>query len=379
MKHSQRGLYYCQYLVGIGHLVRSLNICRSLIKKYEVDFLLGGFDVDISLDSPHFHLLQLPPIGLESPLTKDQIKETSPMRIAERLSYIKSIETPYDFFITEIFPFSKWRFKDEIEALILKLKTLNPNCLIVCSLRDSFPEHSPELEHQILKFAEKYYDVVFIHSDPRVYKLEESFGLVTQLTKKLIYTGFIVRPDEKVISNRREKRIVVSLGSGSFGGELFPAILNVLDSFADYQFVFITGPKASDDWINEFKRLASSASQNIQIVSFIEHFPEYLSKSALSISLGGYTIMDVVYTKTPALVYPSTYYDQYVRALKFSVFGFLKIMTQEDLEPSKLEQSIKTALKMPAPSFDMDMSGAETTALELQRLLHDRQSSIRTL
>lgn len=376
MSHQKRGLYYCQYLVGIGHLVRSLNICRSLVKKFEIDFLLGGYQVDVTLESPHFHILELPPLDLENPSAAGFTEEILKTKIAERQSYIENIKLPYDFFITEIFPFSKWCFKDEIETLILKIKKLNPNCVIACSLRDSSSlrdicsVYSPDLEYRILDFIDKYYDVVFVHSDPRIYKLEESFSIVEkQLKHKLIYTGFIVRPDEKIALNKREKRIVVSLGSGRFGGELLHAVLKVISFFPNYKFVFITGPKTSDVLINEFKELVPSSSKNIQILPFIDHFPEYLSKSALSISLGGYTIMDIVYTKTPALVYPSTFHDQYVRALKFSCFGFLKIITQQDLEPSKLMQMIKMALQMPPPSFDIDMSGSETTALELDKLL----------
>lgn len=370
MKHQVSGLYYCQYLVGIGHLVRSLNICRSLVKKFEVDFLLGGHDVDLTIDSPHFHLLNLPPLGISHPYEDPSEFETvSKIQLVERLKYIEALTTPYSFLVTEIFPFSKWRFKEEIEALIVKLKTLNPDCLIACSLRDSFPSHPPEFDQQVLDFINRFYDVVFVHSDPRVYKLEESFSLADRLHDKVVYTGFIVRQDGDFQKNRRKKRIVVSLGSGSFGEELMYAVLNVAKFFPDYQFIFILGPKASETVHLELECLINNSTPNVKVIPFVDNFPEYLSQSALSISLGGYTIMDIVSTKTPAIVYPSTFYDQYVRALKFSGFGFLKIITKENLDPNSLKEVINSALHMPPSSFDIDMSGAETTMLELEQKL----------
>lgn len=369
MKKRKKGLYYCQYLVGIGHLVRSLNICRSLIKKFDVDFLLGGYDVNISLKSSHFHLLQFPPLGIKDPTAEiGEFEELSKAKREERLEAIEKLTTPYDFLITEIFPFSKWRFKEEIEALILKLKKLNPQCVIACSLRDSFPKHSPDAENAVLDFIDKYYHVIFVHSDPQVYKLEESFDLVKSLKHKLRYTGFIVRPT-KIIENReRKKRIVISLGAGSFGEELIYAVVNVIDFFPEYQFIFVKGPKASPEFLNKLTSILKPF-KNAKLVSFIKHFPKYLSRSALSISLGGYTIMDVVYTKTPAIVYPTTFYDQYVRSLKFAAFGFLKIITTDDLDPDRLKEVMEKVLEIPSPRFNIDMSGAETTAFELDKFL----------
>jgi predicted glycosyltransferase len=363
MKHRIKGLYYCQYLVGVGHFLRSLTICRSLIKKFEVDFLLGGDDVNFSFSSPHFHLLQLPPVG---PFNASG--QISDINVARRLKYIKTLTTPYDFFMTEMFPFSKWQFKEEIESLIVQLKELNPRCIIACSLRDSLPTYASESEIEILNFIEKFYDVIFVHSDPRVYKLEESFSLAPKLGDKVFYTGFIVRKKRATLSKKRQKRIVISLGAGSFGEELISAVLKIVCFFPDYHFVFIKGPKASLSFLNELERLVAPI-QNAELVSFIDHFPEYLSQSALSISLGGYTIIDIAYTKTPAIVYPSTFYDQYVRALKFAGFGFLKIITREDLLPHNLKEVIERALHMSTSPFDVEMSGAKITALELDKLI----------
>ncbi len=35
-------MFYCQYLTGMGHLVRSTEIVRSLAEKFQVYFINGG-------------------------------------------------------------------------------------------------------------------------------------------------------------------------------------------------------------------------------------------------------------------------------------------------------------------------------------------------
>lgn len=367
---SKRGLFYCQYLVGIGHLIRSLHLCRCLIKDFQIDFLQGGQGVNLSLSSSAFHLIQLP--AIEGPLLFPENKTTLERRFQERQAIIKHLNTPYDFLITELFPFSKWEFKEEVFSLIKQVKTINPHCLIFCSLRDSFIQNTAEREKKILEILNRDYAAVFVHSDPRVFQLQESFSLQQKITPNIIYTGFIANPEAR-LAQRREKRIVTSLGEGAFGQNVMEAVLKIAPDFPDYQFAFIMGPKSPPSLAPTLKKIAKEIhASNIKIESFIDNFPDYLNASALSISLGGYTIMDAVYTKTPALVIPTKFLDQYIRSLKFHAFGFIHVLTDQQLDPASLKTAIQNALKMPIPSFDIDMQGAQTTSREIQRIIANK-------
>ena len=365
MNERSKGLVNCRYLVGIGHLTRSLNICRSLLKFFDIDLLVGGFDVNLSLDSPHLRKILLPAVG---PQDLASLPESKKLPLPNEL--IDGLNNRYDFFITELFPFSKWDFKDEVVAIIDKIKKRNPACKVVCSLRDSMPPAPPETDRRILNFLNQYYDRVFLHVDPRIFLLDESFSLVEELGDKLIYTGFINNPDADIKDKQRKKRVVVSTGAGSFGEELFYAAVEVAPFFPDYEFALITGPKTSAKVEGEIKLMAKKVgAENISIHSLVKNFQEYLSESALSISLGGYTIMDIVYTKTPAIVLPSTFHDQYARGIKFAAFGFLKLISMEDLATDRLCNAITEALVMATPPFDVDMSGSQTTCKEIGDLL----------
>ncbi len=39
-------MFYCQYVFGMGHLVRSLEIARALVRDFDVTFIAGGDPVD---------------------------------------------------------------------------------------------------------------------------------------------------------------------------------------------------------------------------------------------------------------------------------------------------------------------------------------------
>lgn len=372
MKERPRGLFYCRYLVGMGHLARSLNICRSLIKHFDIDFLVGGYDTHLSLESPHFRQSFLPYVSPEDLTALAENKHPDSQQKIPLLpeKILENINSRYDFFITEQFPFSKLEFTDEVEGIIHKIKTLNPDCLIISSLKDSTPLRPTFNEGRTLEFLQQYYDYIFVHADPRIYRLEESFSFANKIAEKVVYTGFVTNPDLEITPKERKKRIVVSIGAGSFGEELLYAAIEVAPFFLDYEFSLIVGPRTANKTLKELKILAQKAgAENVTILPPVKNFEEYLSESILSISLGGYTIVDAVSTKTPAIVYPSHFHDQYARGIKFSAFGFLKLIGAEELATERFSNIIREALTMSPSSFDVDVSGSQTTCKEIEKFL----------
>ena len=55
-------LFYCQHLLGVGHISRSLAICRALLDRFDVVFLQGGPDIGRTLALPGFEHVFLPPL-----------------------------------------------------------------------------------------------------------------------------------------------------------------------------------------------------------------------------------------------------------------------------------------------------------------------------
>src|SRR3989475_13223949 len=59
-------LFYCQYVLGMGHLVRSLALARALADRFRVVFLNGG-PVPRGLPRPAgIEFVDLPPLGFDA-------------------------------------------------------------------------------------------------------------------------------------------------------------------------------------------------------------------------------------------------------------------------------------------------------------------------
>src|SRR5690606_29199218 len=120
---SRRTLFYCQHLLGIGHLTRSLAICEKLLQQSEVDFIQGGPEAHRTIQHAGFHHHQLPPLlmnetshELYDPFQQNTLPEiwTAREHIIQKLLQ----NNQYDVLVVELFPFGRNKFKKEILHII---------------------------------------------------------------------------------------------------------------------------------------------------------------------------------------------------------------------------------------------------------------------
>ncbi len=374
-----RGLYWCQHLLGIGHLVRGMNVCKSLIEHFDIDFLQGGpQDIDLSIQSPNFKHLMLPSLanfptgGVRDPQGRYSFNEI----LEQRKEFIKkNLTENYAFFICETFPFGKFPFLSEILEIIQHVKKKNPRCLIISACRDCVAVKEQQIVQAMVELIKDYFDGVLVHSDSKIIQLEETFPRSCEFADKVLYTGIVTSPKKIDFKVKREKRIVVSIGSGVVGEDFVKAVASVNTFFPNYEFIFSLGPRSPPS----LKKVLETMQQailpsNIKIFSFLNDFEDILQQCALSLSFAGYnTVADLLHTRTPALVYPLLSMvnpEQEIRAKKFAERGFLRVLSQEDLKPQRLSKIMREALEMPYPSLEINLNGAERTAHEISRLLN---------
>jgi|694.fasta_scaffold28409_3 predicted glycosyltransferase len=366
------GLIYSQAALGIGQIVRSLYICRALVKFFEIDFLIGTPPINCSVDSPRFHLHQMPALWLSEWSDPPELVDPEGIKTAEeifveRKRYLESFPLkPYDFLIIELFPFSKEKFRNEIEFLIKKLKAINPACLVICSLRDIVGEKTVPEQKQIVELVNKYFDYIFVHSDPQIITLRETFAMASAIENKIFYTGYVSDPSFIFNLDERKKQIVISLGGGSYGLELPRSVVLAALGLPEFQFLFLLGPKSPALLREDLKLIKKTGNlENVQISEFSPQFCNLLQKSSLSISLGGSTLVDIVKTQTPALVYPLAHVEHVLRARKFEALGLIKVLSLEDLIPENLCRLILQEMNHSFPNISLNLNGAEITALQI--------------
>jgi predicted glycosyltransferase len=136
---KKRLLFYCQYLLGMGHLVRSMEIVRGL-NEFDVRFLNGGqivpgFELPVEVD-----LVNLPPIKSDETFSElftfdDQksLEEIKQIRAGRVLAEYESFRP--DVLVIELFPFGRLKFSFELIPLLERARA-DGNVKIACSLRD---------------------------------------------------------------------------------------------------------------------------------------------------------------------------------------------------------------------------------------------------
>jgi predicted glycosyltransferase len=189
--------FYCQHILGIGHLIRTLEICRALAG-HDVILISGGQMPEIQLPS-HVREIRLPALmmdadfktlfAMETDLTVDQVKDER----RESLSSFFAKESP-QLFVVELYPFGRRAFRFELDPILQGIRTGQlPSCRVVCSLRDILVEkkNTESYEKRVLDTLNNYFDALLVHSDPALLELEATFSRMADISIPIMYTGFV--------------------------------------------------------------------------------------------------------------------------------------------------------------------------------------------
>ncbi|BHH84400.1 glycosyltransferase family protein [Desulforhopalus sp. 52FAK] len=380
--------YYCQHVLGIGHLRRSLEICKTLAENHETTLILGG--PPVSVDTSGLTLLQLPGLQMDSefnnltPCDNNQsLGSTKECR--QKLLYSHFETTAPECFITELYPFGRKAFRFELDPVLMAIsKGTLPTCQCLCSVRDILVEKQEgkeKFESRVVKTLNDYYDAVLVHADAAVVTLDETFTLVKEITIPVQYTGFV---SEKVSTksvgtirkklglDKKQKLIIASSGGGGVGAELLHAVLpafrKLLEHEPESHLQIFTGPYCTKD---DFELLKNQSQKNITVDRFTSNFPDWLVEADLSISMAGYnTCMNLLQTEVPALVLPfSQNREQSLRVEKLREKSAIRTLSENDLSSDRLSKLMAEQLKRPPIHNTINLSGAANSRTIIDNIL----------
>src|SRR3546814_18411291 len=92
--------------------------------------------------------------------------------------------------------------------LVLRATSIDyPTTLVDCVLSDSInrPERAENATWMVDRFM-RLYDLLYVHGDPRLFRLEDSFPEFTALDGRLHYTGFVTEAEAAVSAARSNGR-----------------------------------------------------------------------------------------------------------------------------------------------------------------------------
>lgn len=390
---AKRVMFYCQHVLGMGHLVRSTEIVRSLALDFSVQFVIGGEIPDGFSIPANVQTIGLPPLKTDSEFSNlqscDSFVDLEQTKTTRRDLLLRAFDAfQPDVLVTELFPFGRKQFSFELLPLLERARNSGrpDKTLIVCSLRDILVarKDQQEYEERVCKTINEFYDLILVHADSSIQRLDETFLRVRDLRCPVAYTGYVVQDKSNLLAFTRpstrqgdEPTIVVSNGSGQApsGHLLLESALRAAFLLRDqisHRFQVFAGPFIPEHAYQRLQTLAGR-SRNVTLARYTPSLPAYLEQAELSISMAGYnTIMDILSTGVRALVCPFTGggdQEQTVRAEKMAKKGVLGVLSQEQLAPDQLASAILETLCSEAIRIPFDRCGAANSSRLLREHL----------
>jgi predicted glycosyltransferase len=378
-------LLYCQHSVGMGHLTRSFALAQALARDFRVVFLNGG-PFPPGLHAPAgVEVIDLPPLGMldgHDLVSRDARFSVAEARALRRRRVLGALaDTEPRIILVELFPFGRKKFAFELLPLLKAARRGARPPLVICSLRDILVNARPDKQHHDDRarwLADRYFDAVLVHADPRFARLEESFRPRRALAAPVFYTGFA--PPQRVVAGSvpRGDHVLVSAGGGMAGAPLFRAALAAHDLLAPRErppMRLVAGPfLPEDDWRDLVR--AGEGREDFELVRAVPDMHAEMQRAAVSVSQCGYnTALDIVASGVPALVVPfaeGLEDEQTNRARRLEALQLLKVLPPSLLDGTRLAREMLAMLGFTPRPAGLELDGAANTARIVGELLAAR-------
>lgn len=374
-----RLLFYCQHSVGLGHLVRSMNLAGGLAEDFDVTLLNGGPWPQDLAQPPSIDIVHLPALGLDADnaLVSRDDRYTVEQAVEARKSLIMDSfrETAPDVVLIELFPFGRKKFRGELMPLLEEARAAEPAPFVACSLRDILVGKRDQEAHddRASRVTNEYFDAVLVHADERFVSLEETFRPTVPLQTPVHYTGFVRGAQVARPERPREQRVLVSAGGGLVGAPLFRAAIEAHPRVMDLglRTTIVTGPFLPEPVVEELFRRAEETT-GLEVVRYLPDLAGEMAASRVSVSQAGYnTTMDILSSSTPSVVVPygeGREDEQAERSRRLERLGALRVLDSDRLSGDTFFDAVRDALGWTPLSIPLALDGRTRTS-ELLRTL----------
>lgn len=382
-------LFYCQHLLGIGHLRRAATLARALaLAGYEVTLVSGGEPVP-HLDCAPAELVQLPPVRAVDKFFKvlvdergTRIDDAFKQARAEKLVALFNELEP-DVVLTEMFPFGRRQLRFELNPLLEAAKAAPWRPRIASSVRDILVmSPKPERIDEMLGLVETYYDAVLVHGDRDLIPFNATFAPAARIADRLVYTGYVVETQQPRRSPDApgHGEVIVSAGGGAVSEPLLEAAMaaRALTSLKDRTWRLLVGHNLPDD---RFAALQAKAPAGVVVERARSDFVTLLANAVLSISQGGYnTVMETLKFGSRAVVVPyagGLETEQTLRAELLGKRGLIQIVDETTMTPGTMAEAVERAMAGPelAGRLSVDLDGMAKSVAAVSHLVAQARGS----
>jgi len=370
-------LYYCQHSDDMCGLVRAFAIAKWLTHRFRVVIMNGGLLPSDTSVPGSIDLVQLPPLRADVDNNVLSVDRPAAMQseIAVRRDMIleKNEQLEPRVILMETFPFGSWNTGDELTPLIERIthRTI-ARPLIICNVIDILPGSRNDKagrDDRTAALLDKHFDTVIVHSDPVFARLEEFYQPRNVLTTPVYHSGFVVRDRNPLPhSDQREKRILVSAGSGILGGTLFRAAAEAHRLIWDVDqlpMTIVTGPYLPEQERENLEKIARDLP-GLELKRSVPDLGAEMAKVRWAVAHCGYNAaVDVMATGVSALLVPAGNNhgsDQTDRLQRMSHWRAARTLMPRHLNGASLANSIHQLIKFKPAATNFNLDGAEITA-----------------
>ena len=381
----QSVLIYVQHLLGIGHLMRARLLAEALADRgFDVHLVSGGMAIGGRMPRG-VRTVQLPPIRVSdasfSPLRDGDFNPIDDAyRERRRNLLLAAYETAApQAVLFETFPFGRRALRFELVPLLERIDAARPRPLVISSIREILQlQQKPEREREMLAWAARWFDGIFVHGDRRFARFEDTFSFAGELVPPVHYTGFVLGSavEPRAVQDATRNEVVVSAGGGGVGIELLATALTAQrhSRFRDLTWRVLAGPNIADAGL---RRLLDIAGANAIVERSRADFGDLLRRAFISVSQAGYnTTLDVIASGARPVVVPFTgngETEQRARGERLRQFGLAVIADDRTLTPELLAHAVDEAgSRDDFGRWDFDSDGATRTATLLAGMLDAR-------
>ncbi|MGF1482131.1 MAG: glycosyltransferase family protein [Cyanophyceae cyanobacterium] len=372
-------MFYCQHILGIGHLIRSIEIVRGFGQD-QVCFINGGQVIEGFPVPEGVELINIPAIktdpefqelyAVDPALDLEQVKE---LRTEQLLQAFDRFEP--DVLLVELFPFGRRRFSFELIPLLERAQAAGTK--IVSSLRDIVVTKQDRQRHEekICRLMNQYFDMLLIHGDPNLIGIEASFSRTQDLNCEMHYTGYVVQPLPDPSATPSDlPLILVSAGGGRFGHELLECVAHAsayLEDTIPHHIQMFAGPFSPDAVYSRLQELASQR-RNLTVERYTPNLLEYMRRAELSISMAGYnTTLNILSTGVRAMLLPfagNGDQEQTLRSGRLEELGVVQVIRPAELTPERFAQKVIASLSQQPTPHSFDLQGVGKTVARVRSL-----------
>ena len=192
-------MLYVQHLLGIGHLMRARLLAEAIADRgYDVHLVTGGMPIGgrcrAAFEPSSCRRFAFPTRASRRYVTPTSTRSTKRIASADGTLLLKVFAAVAPSAVLfETFPFGRRALRFELFPLLERIEAARPRPLVIGSIREILQlQQKPEREREMLAWAARWFDAIFVHGDRRFARFEDTFSFVADLVPPVHYTGFVM-------------------------------------------------------------------------------------------------------------------------------------------------------------------------------------------